>query len=224
MSVLRQTFDELTHSADKWENYFEVYENHLVKLMPEKELNIVEVGVQKGGSLEMWRDYFEPYVKVTGIDVDPECAKLDYRTSDIQVVIGDQGDATFWDSFLTQSGPIDLFIDDGSHHVDHQILTFEKVFPKMPVGSLYICEDTHSSYMRFNGGGLDVRSSFINYAKGYIDVLHYDWKEETNSELEHKVKIGKDLTSVHFYDSIVVFEKFGKRKMQRVFPKQFNGS
>lgn len=79
----------------------------------------------------------------------------------------------------------------------------------------------HSSYARFNGGGLDVKSSFINYAKGYIDVLHYDWKEETSSELEHKKAIGEGLTSVHFYDSIVVFEKFGKRKMQRVFPKQF---
>lgn len=133
MTVLRETFDNLTHSADKWEPYFEVYEKHLCKLLPEKELNVVEVGVQKGGSLEMWRDYFAPYVKVTGIDVDPECAKIDYGTDDIRVVIGDQSSPAFWDGFLAAFPPIDLFIDDGSHHVDHQILTFEKVFPKLPV-------------------------------------------------------------------------------------------
>ena len=60
------------------------------------------------------------------------------------------------------------------------------------------------------------RSSFIEYAKTYVDVLHYGWKEETTSDLEIRNKIANEgLSGVFFYDSMVVFEKFGKKKMER---------
>jgi hypothetical protein len=75
--------------------------------------------------------------------------------------------------------------------------------------------------MPYNGGGLRNRNSFIEYAKTYIDIIHQDWWSELDTELERKKKIGKDLTSVHFYDSMIVFEKFGKTEMKRVFPKGF---
>ena len=103
--------------------------------------------------------------------------------------------------------------------MDQQILTFEKIFPKLCLNGVYICEDCHTSYMQYNGGGLNVKGSFISYAKSYIDVIHSSWWEEMNADLEQRKKIGKDLTSVHFYDSIVVFEKFGKTEMKRVTPK-----
>jgi hypothetical protein len=75
--------------------------------------------------------------------------------------------------------------------------------------------------MPYNGGGLRNRNSFIEYAKTYIDIIHQDWIMDVDPELERKKIIAKDLTSIHFYDSIVMFEKFGKKKMKRVFPKGF---
>ena len=219
--ILQRFFENVNHSSDKWEPYFEIYERHLRKFRGQP-VNLVEVGVQKGGSLEMWSDYFGGGATITGIDVDPECANLKYDAKNINVLIGDQGSPEFWDSFLSQyQTPIDIFIDDGGHYMDQQILTFEKVFPRMPVGSIYICEDVHTSYMPHNGGGYGVKSSFINYAKGYVDVIHSNWINEFDTELDRKKKIGKDLTGVFFYDSVVVFEKSGKKEMTRVFPTKF---
>jgi cephalosporin hydroxylase len=183
---------------------------------------LVEVGTQKGGSLEMWSEYLGSGSEIIGIDIDPECAKLKYDYSGVKVVIGDQGDPKFWDDFLLKHPKIDIFIDDGGHFMDQQILTFEKVFPTMPIGGIYFCEDCHTSYMPYNGGGLRNRNSFIEYAKSYIDVIHSDWIMDIDAELERRKVIGKDLTSIHFYDSLVVLEKFGKKDMKRVFPKQFS--
>ncbi len=219
---LRSIFDNVTKHSDKWDNYFDVYHRHLYSIQfQSRPHTLVEVGVQSGGSLEMWSKYLGPFHKVIGIDVDTECTKLKYDQPNIEVVIGDQGDPKFWDDFLAKHPKIDVFIDDGGHFMDQQILTFEKVFPTMPIGGIYICEDCHTSYMPYNGGGLRTKGSFIEYAKTYVDIIHQDWWSELDTELERKKVIGKDLTSVHFYDSIIVFEKFGKKKMKRVFPKGF---
>ncbi len=212
---LHQIWQKTKHPSDKWRPYFEVYWNHLHGFQYRSDvLQIVEVGVQKGGSLEMWSEFLK-HARITGIDVDPECANLKYDDERIDVIIGDQSDPAFWDSFLP-GRKIDIFIDDGGHYMDQQILTFEKVFPTMPLGSVYICEDTHTSYMSYNGGGLNNPKSFIEYSKSYIDVLHSSWFEgNPPEEMKRRIEIARDLTNVHFYDSMVVFEKKGKRSMER---------
>jgi cephalosporin hydroxylase len=221
MPTLFQFFNESEHSSDKWDGYFGVYEKHLCKFpLVGHPLTVVEVGVQQGGSLDMWSKYFPKESKIIGIDNNPECAKLKYSNPDIKVVIGDQGDPAFWDKFFTDHpDPIDVFIDDGGHFMDQQITTFEKVFPRIAQGGVYICEDCHTSYMPYNGGGLHRKGTWIEYAKSYADTLHKDWHQELDTEQERRNRIGEDLTSVAFYDSMAVFEKNGKRRLKRVFPK-----
>lgn len=217
MSYLREIFDDLSHSSDKWEPYFKIYEKHLQQFCM-KETTLIEVGVQKGGSLEMWSKYLGPYSKILGVDIDPECANLKYEQPNIEVHIADQKDMVFWDSFITKHPKIDIFIDDAGHYCDAQISTFEKIFPLLPVGSVYICEDVHTSYMPYNGGGYKVKNSFIEYAKNYIDVLHKEWIKELDTSFEKYKKIAEGLTSIQVYDSVVVFEKHGKSEMKRVVP------
>ena len=218
MNNLRKIFDSVTHSSDKWEPYFEIYEKHL-SFLRGRNINFVEVGVQKGGSLEMWSTFFGPQAKITGIDVDEDCRNLQYQQNNIQVVIGNQESTSFWKSFVENNPPIDVLVDDGGHTMSQQITTFESVFPHMPVGSIYICEDCHTSYMPYSGGGLENPNSFIEYAKTYVDVLHYDYKDKFSTRLENRNSIAKNLSGLYFYDSVVIFEKFGKRRMTRVFPK-----
>lgn len=225
MTIVRQIFDNLPKSCDKWENYLDVYNRHTVQFWDNKPYNIVEVGVQKGGSLHMWESLFShPDTTITGIDIDPECANLKYDNPNIKVVIGDQGKPEFWDEFLKDRPPIHLFIEDGGHFMDQQILTFQKVFPKMPVGSVYICEDVHTSYMPYNGGELEKPGTFIEFAKSLIDFIHVDWWENGLPAQQKEIikNLTNDLTSIHFYDSIIVFEKFGKKEMKRVKPTRFN--
>lgn len=240
MKTLREIFDDLPKSSDKWEPYFDIYEQYIIPSFynmadTREDMVFVEVGVQRGGSLDMWSQYFNQEndallrmhqngfskIMIYGIDIDPACRDHKYDDPNVSVVIGDQGQPAFWDNFLTQVPYIDIFVDDGGHYMDQQILTFEKVFPKIRPGGLFICEDCHTSYMQGNHGGLNRRGTFIEYAKQFIDVLHYNWKEEMTSDLELRYKIGKDVSSVHFYDSVVVFQKNEKGLMQRVFPKLF---
>jgi len=218
MNVLREYFDKATHSSDKWEPYFEVYHRHLEKFRGQS-VTLVEVGVQKGGSLEMWSNYLGPQARIIGIDVDPECANLKYEQSNIEVIIGDQGSAEFWTETLAKIGDIDVFIDDGGHTMTQQIVTLENVFPKIKLNGVFICEDCHTSYMTSHEGGLGARGSFIEYCKTIIDIQHKSWHNTLVTELDRREKFFNDLTSMHVYDSVVVLEKFGRRNMQRVFPK-----
>ena len=58
--------------------------------------------------------------------------------------------------------------------------------------------------------------------RNYFDnVEHSSSIDELDTEFERKKKLAMDLTSVHFYDSMIVFEKFGKRNMTRVSPNKF---
>jgi len=224
MGEIREIFDKLDHTCDKWEPYFEIYEKHLGHLRGTK-FNLVEVGIYKGGSLEIWSKYMGPDCNILGIDIDENCAKIKHDQENINIIIGDQGNPYFWNQFLSTGPHIDVFIDDGGHSMQQQILTFEKIFPIMPVGSIYICEDCHTSYEPSNG--LKNPNSFIEYAKNYIDVLHSDWFLGTNplgqtwpnnvpSNFHNLVTTGQGLSGVYFYDSVVVFEKFGKRTMNRL--------
>jgi hypothetical protein len=108
-----------------------------------------------------------------------------------------------------------VFIDDGGHHMFQQINTLQAVWTHMKPGSVFLTEDTHTSYWtEYSGGGLNAQSSFLQYAKKISDTLNVDhWKgvdrHPDNIMLSDHYK---DLSSMHFYDSIVVFEKNSRPK------------
>ena len=108
----------------------------------------------------MWAQYLHKDSRIIGIDINPECSKLEYKYPNVEIAIGDQSDPNFWDNFLKDKN-IDVFLDDGGHHANQQLVTFTKVFPKLNLGGIYICEDTHTSYWPDYSGGLNSRGSFI---------------------------------------------------------------
>ena len=58
MKSLRQLYDEHTGKvSDKWALYLEVYDRAFGPYR-ERPVSLVEVGVQNGGSLEIWSRYF----------------------------------------------------------------------------------------------------------------------------------------------------------------------
>lgn len=232
MKTIKEIFDnELTLSCDKWNNYFGVYEFYLNKFV-QKNPVVVEVGVQKGGSLQMWSKYFGEGSKITGIDIDKNVlTNVPHYTFNIDVVIGDQSNPMFWDDFLAKNPKIDIFIDDGSHNSEHQKITFEKVFPLMAPGSVYICEDTHCSWMGRDGNPF-VPNSFMQYIKTMIDALYCRHINEIENSLylppssisidenmKKMIDLCKNLHGINVYESMVVFTKYDEQEMHRVFPK-----
>lgn len=185
----------------KWVHYFDIYHRHFERFRGKK-IVVVEFGVSQGGSLQMWRHYFGRRARIYGVDVDPQCASLGGRRT--KIFIGDQEDREFLRSIVAEVGPIDVLIEDGGHTMGQQIATFEEVYPHLTEDGVFLIEDLHTSYWTNYGGGHRREGTFIEYAKGLVDQLNAWHSREPGFEVDDFTRTTR---SMHFYDSIVVFER-----------------
>ena len=184
----------------KWEHYFPIYERHFSPWR-DRTLTFLEIGVARGGSLQMWRRYFGPLATVVGIDIDPKCRA--HEEDGVHVRIGDQSDPKFLAEVVAEFGVPDVVLDDGSHEAHHLTATFEALYPQLPKNGVYMVEDLHCAYWPKFGGSLDGPGTFINLAKTLIDKLNAD---HTLGAVEPDA-FTRDTFSMCFYDSMLVFEK-----------------
>src|SRR5688572_2076063 len=127
----------------KSSHFPEAHERHLARFQGTPVV-VVEIGVDRGGSLQLWKAYFGPEARIVGVDVDPQCKQIE--GDGIEIIIGDQGDRVFLEHLAQTLPPIDVLIDDGGHRMDQQLLTFEVLFPALSERGVYLCEDVASSY------------------------------------------------------------------------------
>jgi cephalosporin hydroxylase len=184
----------------KWEHYFPVYERHFAPWRG-RSLTFLEIGVAKGGSLQMWRRYFGPLARIVGIDIDKRCKS--HEAPGVHVRIGDQSDPGFLQSLIDEFGPFDVVLDDGSHEMDHMRETFAFLYPLVPKNGVYMVEDLHTAYWEKFGGGHDKPDSFINYAKTLIDELNADHSRGAIAP----TAFTRQTYSLCFYDSMIAIEK-----------------
>lgn len=189
----------------KWLHYFPVYERHLKDYI-NKSIVLFEIGVDRGGSLQMWEQYLGPFALIVGLDNNPECACPD--KSQRRIRIGDQADVKFLQRVVTEFGNPDIVIDDGSHIMADIHASFDFLYPLLNNNGLYIVEDLHTAYWDEYGGGWRKRGSFIERAKGLVDYLnayHCRIADKAN-------EFSASAFSICFYDSMVVFEKRCRRQ------------
>ncbi len=189
--------DEIIH---KWRHYFPTYERYLSPWI-DRGVTMLEIGVSKGGSLKMWQRFLGPYATIIGIDIDPSCAK--FESPGIHVRIGDQSDTAFLARIIEEFGVPEIVLDDGSHHMDHVIPTFEFLYPQMAQNSVYLVEDLHTAYLEEYGGGTASERNFLIYARQVIDQMNRHWSRD-DVPLN---PIFDNTRSVGFFDSLVCFEK-----------------
>lgn len=151
----------------------------------------------------MWKKYFGRKAKIIGVDIDPRCKSL--KEDQITIRIGDQEDRVFLKKLVKEIGPIDVVIEDGGHTMGQQIATFEEIYPHVKEGGVFLIEDLHTSYWHEYGGGYRKAGTFIEYAKALVDKLHA-WHSR-DSESFTVDDFTTSTKSMHFYDSIIVFEK-----------------
>jgi hypothetical protein len=211
MLSLKEIHSQQTLHSGKWSHYFDIYETHFSRFRNKSPV-VVEVGVHRGGSAAMWKDYFGLGATIVGIDIDENIKK--YTTDGCIQVIGNQGDPAFWDEFLKEYSEIDIFLDDGSHHCQHQILTLEKAWSAVKLGGVYMCEDTHTNYWPEYGGGLKNPSTFLQYAKMITDTLNSAYYRDLDKHPDNMMfaDFYKEVACMHFYDSVVVLDK-GQREI-----------
>lgn len=231
---IREIFYSLDRLCDKWDPYLDVYETWFSKFRNKKP-RILEIGVYKGGSAELWSKYFGPGTQIIGVDINPECKQYEFHDpvidADFHVVIGDAGSKEFWGDEMIRArllnGGFDIIIDDGGHHMDQQIQALRACYSMVKEGGIYLCEDTHTSYYdHWPKAGYKVPTSFVEYSKTVLDVLteEHQFKGPDGEVFQPKLEIDKELKSIykktrgiHFYNSIVVFEKGEQKPFKRIF-------
>lgn len=185
----------------KFAHYFDIYERHFARFRG-KEITIVEIGVDGGGSLQMWKHYFGDKAKIIGIDIE-DCTHVE--EDQISIMVGDQGNLDFLREVKSRvSSKIDILIDDGSHRSPDQTLTFEMLFPCLSADGVYLCEDLQTAYHKNFGGGYKRGTSFIERMKEVVDYLHnqvFDFDPEFAHGLYEKA------WCLHVYHQVVVIEK-----------------
>lgn len=185
----------------KWHHYFEIYHRHFAAFRGRSPV-VMEIGVQHGGSLQMWRHYFGEGATIVGIDVDPRCEQ--FADQGTTIIIGDQADRGFLASLRGRYPRIDILIDDGGHTMAQQIATFEELYLHVHPEGIYLCEDNHTSYQPGWGGGLRKPGTFIEAAKSLVDRLHAWYYTPAGQPVD---AIAQSAFALHFYDSILVIEK-----------------
>jgi len=175
----------------KWTHYFDVYHKHLCRFR-DKQITMLEIGIQSGGSIRMWQHYFGARLQYFGVDINPACKQLE--TDGVRIFIGDQGDVRWWHNDVVPFlPPLDFVNDDGSHVPKHQIATFETLYGRVKSTGIYMVEDTH--------GGM-APGSFVTYANRWIAHLYHS---RNGGSAASNPSNGTE--SISFSESIVVFEK-----------------
>lgn len=204
--------------CDKWENYVQIYEKELAKfIFDKKPVSLLEIGVQNGGSLEIWAKILPQGSKVTGIDINEKCRPLNFDNDNISIIIVDASNHNELKKSINGMA-FDIIIDDGSHISSDVINTFCTLFQSLLPGGLYFIEDLHCSYLNTHKGGFTNQSSSMNWLKSITDALNYDFFEDDN-QINTTVKqalklLNEHLASITFYSSICVINKLTLKKIK----------
>lgn len=203
--------------SDTWDLYLDVYDRVLAPWR-ERPIDFLQVGVQNGGSLEIWSRFFPKARTITGCDIDPRCGALAFDDPRIAVVVGAVNTMEAARKILDCSPFFDVFIDDGSHVSNDIVMTFRNYFPRVKPGGLFLIEDLHCAYLPGWGGGLREPASAMGFLKLLVDGLHHaSWKDQADfgqlasaflpPEAKPDAGLANDIASIQFYDSVCVIEK-----------------
>jgi 23S rRNA U2552 (ribose-2'-O)-methylase RlmE/FtsJ len=120
--------------VEPYEYFFLPFKNSPIKFF--------EIGIAKGGSLKMWRDYF-PNAMVYAIDIN-DCSQ--FESERVKTFIADQSDRSKLQTFIDKYGSdFDIILDDGGHSMDQQQISFGFLFKHVKPGGYYVIEDVHTS-------------------------------------------------------------------------------
>jgi hypothetical protein len=217
---------ESTPNIYKSLHYLPVYEAALAAFR-DRPIRMLEIGVARGGSLQMWRRYLHPESAIVGIDINPKTSQFDNPSERLHIRIGAQQDTDFLHSVLCEFGAFDVILDDGSHMTSHMVDTFRYLFPNgLASGGVYIVEDIGTNYQK---PWRDSPMTFVEFTKWIIDAMQArcqgddHWRQNfahlsnPNHLMDFTVPLATTLIEkVEFYDSIAVFHRAkGRREVPR---------
>jgi len=200
MKSLIEIGNKYPSSKNKY-GFIQIYEKYFQDIR-DKKINILEIGIDKGDSLRIWRDYF-PNANICGLDID----RKDFRIDGVDFFFGDQSDKNFLTTIIDKFDKFDIIIDDGSHISKHIISSFNFLYPYLNEDGFYIIEDLQTSYIPRYGGSrlrLNKFNTSMNFLKRLADCVNY---EHNDRPFFKKNKFDGLVKFVHFHQNIVFIKK-----------------
>lgn len=195
MQTLREIFN--IHKPDK-RPFMDIYDFWFSPIR-EKVTRILELGVQFGTSMMLWRDFF-PNAQIYGLDINIEQSRVKPGTDPrIHLLQGHQQDPNILIQ-LAHSGPYDIIIDDGSHVGEHQVASWKTLIDYTTM--FYVIEDI----------GINWKNNVLSETTN--NVIHHmhvgnprDISEEAVATIPAMATQSHSIRGIHTYRHMMIFEK-----------------
>jgi len=193
-------------------SYFELYDRLFTEFSG-KQPKILEIGFDKGASIQAWKEFFGEESTIVGIDINPDCGQFDAIKQGIHVRIGSQSDTQFLRKLSDEFGLFDIIMDDGSHLTDHVITTFNYAFLHcLAEGGIYFIEDLNTSYWEnyrtSNYSAMDMVLSLSEMTHQFYLENHYQDYNINNYKFNYNAPlVSTILSEVRVFDSAAAIYK-----------------
>lgn len=131
----------LRYETDKTTHFFLHHYDKILNHIRYEPIKMLEIGVYKGASIKMWREYF-PNAELHCIDIN-HVDFSDLKNVTMHVVDCDHKEEL--KSLSEKLGEFNVIIDDGGHTMKQQQNALEVFWPKVKKNGIFIMEDMHTS-------------------------------------------------------------------------------
>ena len=172
--------------------------------------SIVEIGLGTTASLPMWKDIFK-HAHIYGVDIEDTYFVNDRCT----IYKADQSKIDDLNRLKHLLSDKNVFFinDDGSHIPEHQLLTFNTLFPILLEGGIYIIEDIETSYWTTGACynyetryGYKNPKSIIEIFKDVTDIINREFIAD-NTVLSNQILHYDYIESVTFARNCIIIKK-----------------
>lgn len=122
----------------KCHSFIENFYQQAFSKIQDAQLKLLEIGIQNGGSLLLWSEFFFNAIEILGIDISDKLIDPNIKQNkNVKYLIGDAYDS----NISSNLGNFDIIIDDGPHTLQSQIDCIKLYTKILNSGGFLIIED-----------------------------------------------------------------------------------
>jgi hypothetical protein len=154
----------------KWDQALVAYQRFMSRYTGQP-VSLLEIGVQSGGSIDMYKAVLGAGCHYYCMDINPKCSS--YQDATTTIAILDQGDAAQWTHFFTNVvGNVDVLVDDGGHQAFQMTTTMTSAFPHVNAGGVHLIEDIHGQNGDYLTGMFNPVATFLAGQGAAVASVH----------------------------------------------------
>ena len=160
--------------GDSYDEIFELFNRN-------DSITFLEIGIQKGGSLLAWKDYF-PNANIFGVDIVDNILP-EYRKDYFTYIISDIKNESVIEQFTDIM--FDIIIDDGSHYLS-DVFVVKNYLKKLKNNGVLIIEDCQqpeywlSEIQKITPNNFTITTKDLRHLNSYDNFLIVITKNDNN--------------------------------------------